>query len=287
MKPLLAAKATLADIDHLNYPVLVSPKLDGIRCLIVNGQAVTRTLKPIPNKYIREELSHPSLSGLDGELVLPGKSFSETTSAVMSREGQPGFKYFIFDDHTPDLPFSKRVEYLPIIATRNSFLSAVPLYKVESAKSLLHMEENFVSDGYEGIMIRDPDGRYKHGRSTLKEGILLKLKRFEDSEAVVSGYVERMHNGNESTVNALGMTERSMHKANKRGMDTLGALLVDHPVFGRLEVGTGFDDATRAEIWSFRKSYYGRMVKFKYQPSGMKDKPRFPVFVGFRSKSDL
>jgi hypothetical protein len=73
-------------------------------------------------------------------------------------------------------------------------------------------------------MLRDPNGPYKFGRSTRKEGYLLKLKRFCDSEAEVIGVVELMHNGNEAKTNALGRTERSTRKAGKTGMGVLGAL---------------------------------------------------------------
>ena len=93
-RPLLAADATDADI---RYPVLASPKIDGIRCLIVNGKAVTRSLKPIPNEHIRSMLEKYAPDGADGEIVV-GDSFNATTSAVMSRDGEPEFTYFIFDD---------------------------------------------------------------------------------------------------------------------------------------------------------------------------------------------
>ena len=52
-KPMLSA--TCKDSSQLVYPVLVTPKLDGIRCLVKDTGVVSRTLKPIPNKYIRKE----------------------------------------------------------------------------------------------------------------------------------------------------------------------------------------------------------------------------------------
>jgi len=54
-KPILAGKLTPNTV--LQFPVLASTKLDGIRCCITNGIAVSRTLKPIPNKHIQELLS--------------------------------------------------------------------------------------------------------------------------------------------------------------------------------------------------------------------------------------
>ena len=65
-KPLLAY--TVKNPDALRFPVLVSPKLDGIRCVIHNDQPVSRTLKPIPNRFIQSELGfYPPF---DGELMV-------------------------------------------------------------------------------------------------------------------------------------------------------------------------------------------------------------------------
>jgi DNA ligase-1 len=50
---------------------------------------------------------------------------------------------------------------------------------------LIAYEEEQVVAGYEGICFRSPDSPYKHGRSTFKEGFLIKLKRFTTDEAVI------------------------------------------------------------------------------------------------------
>ena len=66
-KPTLAIAA---DFKKLVYPVYASPKLDGIRCSIVDGKALSRSLKAIPNAHISRLLSCPELDGLDGELII-------------------------------------------------------------------------------------------------------------------------------------------------------------------------------------------------------------------------
>jgi DNA ligase-1 len=81
-RPILAEKIEPSELENLKYPVLVSPKLDGIRCLIVDGKALSRSFKPIPNLFIQSLLSKQEFNGLDGELVLEGKTFNETQSIV-------------------------------------------------------------------------------------------------------------------------------------------------------------------------------------------------------------
>jgi hypothetical protein len=100
-RPMLACAIDESDLDQLKYPVYVQPKIDGIRCICADGEALSRTLKPIPNKYIRDTLRvclH-DYGRLDGELVLKylKATFQEITSAVMTEKGNPEFLYLIFD----------------------------------------------------------------------------------------------------------------------------------------------------------------------------------------------
>lgn len=280
-KPLLAA--TVEDMGAIRFPVLAAPKLDGIRCLIVNGEAVTRSLKPVPNEYIRDSLR--GLPDLDGELIVgdalaPG-AFNATTSGVMSHDGAPDFRFHVFDHCSAAGGFAARLEAVQNVDS--PFVVPVPHETLESAPELVAYEESAVAAGWEGVMIRDPGGRYKHGRATLREGILSKVKRFHDTEGRVVGVEELQRNGNAQKRNALGLAERSTAKAGLVAGDTLGALVIEAPGWAEpFKIGTGYTAAQRAEFWADRDSLIGRQVKFKYQPAGAKDAPRFPVFLGFR-----
>ena len=67
-KPLLAANI---DLTKLEFPLLASYKLDGIRCLLLDD-VVSRTNKTIPNDYIRSKLLPYLELKLDGELIVGG-----------------------------------------------------------------------------------------------------------------------------------------------------------------------------------------------------------------------
>jgi len=159
---------------------------------------------------------------------------------------------------------------------------------VNREAAILTWEESYLAAGYEGVMLRHPDGPYKHGRSTAKEAWLLKVKRFVDAEAKVIGYSEAQHNANEAKRNELGQLERSSHKAGKVGKQTLGALMVKDLKTGvEFDIGTGFTESQRQLLWAQGDNLIGKVVKYKSQPTGVKDKPRFPVFLGFRDKVDM
>lgn len=285
-RPMLAATVDLAKVK---YPCFVSPKLDGIRVLGMNGKAMTRSMKELPNRYIQSVFASGLYDGLDGEIIVGPPNapdvYRVTNSAVMSRDGEPDFTYYVFDLlGQPDSPFSSRLEGL---ATRvHPRVVHVPQVKVHDLAGLHDAEEGWLSEGYEGLMGRSIDGIYKYGRATMKEGMLWKLKNFSDNEYEVIGFEERMHNTNTATTNELGYTERSSHQAGLVPMGTLGALVLKHDA-GSFGCGTGFTDEQRAYIWANRESLMGRMAKIKHFEVGIKKLPRFPVFLGFRAKEDM
>lgn len=287
LRPMLAAK-TPEDLDVLSFPLLASPKLDGIRCLIVNGTPVSRTLKPIPNHHVRFMLSLPQYEGFDGELVVgPATAkdcFSRTTSGVMSRDYPIDFRFYVFDRWDSDLPFNMR---LPTLTQHTDNICTHAHRTIHSLADLEAYEQEVLDEGYEGLILRDPRGKYKFGRSTLREKGMIKLKRFLDAEATVIGVEELMSNQNEAELDERGYTKRSSHQENKVPMNTLGALVCRTPEGVEFNIGTGFDAASREVLWRLRGALPGRTVKYKYFPVGIKEKPRHPVFLGFRDPADI
>jgi len=288
-KPLLAY--TVKDAEALTFPQLASPKLDGIRCVIHNDQPVSRTLKPIPNRFIQGELSfYPPF---DGELLVGDptdpSAFNKSTSGIMSHGGDPAFTYWVFDWVDPSevhFPFEERLKIVKdnlANKERWPWARVVPHTRVDSAAELMELEAHYVAMGYEGIMTRSVSGSYKFGRSTANQQLLGKVKRFEDTEGTIVSLEELMHNENEAETNLLGYMERSTALAGQVPGNTLGALIVSHPdwqdTFG---IGTGFTADERLTLWQNRDTLIGQSVKFKHQPSGAKDKPRFPVYLGLR-----
>ncbi|ONO07742.1 hypothetical protein [Burkholderia cenocepacia] len=176
-------------------------------------------------------------------------------------------------------------------------IKAVPQHLCVCADDLDKLETRFLADGYEGMMIRANNGTYKCGRSTEREGGLVKVKQFVDGEAVIVGFEEEMHNSNEATRNATGRTERSTSKAGLQGKGTLGALIcasLERPHTNatvenryKFNIGTGFTAAQRRDFWSNRDALLRKIVKFKHFDHGTVDAPRHPVFVGFRHPEDM
>lgn len=294
MKPMLA-------VDHdptkLKFPMYASPKLDGLRGLVHEGNLLSRSLKPIPNRLVSKRLGDPRFNGLDGELIAGSPTapncMRACTSFFMAQDKvSDDWTFHVFDLHDRTECYEARHQALMFLLDKQrDYGGNVILHdrkRIFNEDELLEYEAEQLGLGYEGLILRRPDGVYKFGRSTVNEGLLLKVKRFEDSEAVVVHFEEQMFNGNEATTNELGRTKRSSHKAGKVGKETLGALVVKDLRTGvEFNVGTGMDDALRKEIWSNRAKYSNRIIKYKYFAVGVKDLPRHPVFLGFRDKRDM
>lgn len=288
IKPLLSCEVPL---DKLKFPMFVSTKLDGIRCLVIDSVVYSRSLKPIRNKYVQKLFGKPEYNGMDGELVVGDvyakDVFQKTTSGVMSSEGEPDVKFYVFDIcNRPEETFTARRFILHNkLKDADNRVVMLDQHYVETLYDLQQYLEDERIKGGEGLICRNPDGKYKYGRSTPKEQLSVKLKFFEQDEFEVIGFEERMHNTNEATTNELGYTERSSCKENLIPMNTLGSLVLKYDAT-EFRCGTGFSDVQRKEIWENKEDYLGKLASIRYMSVGSKDLPRVPSFQGWRDIDD-
>jgi DNA ligase-1 len=235
------------------------------------------------------------LDALDGELILGDPTaedvYRKTNSAVMTEDGTPDVKWYVFDKFVEEVRFHGRLAeaFLDVIASKNE--SAIKHLHIiaNSLDDLLEREKCWREQGYEGLMIRSRYGPYKQNRSTLNEGYLLKFKRFVDGEAVVLDFKEQLENRNEAKLDERGYQKRSSHKANKVGKGTLGSFWMRDLVTGvefKCALGN-LKEKEAHEIWDNREKYLGEIARYKSFPVGVKIKPRHPEFTGWREKIDL
>lgn len=305
-QPMLAAKfdkdleLAKRQVQALRFPLFGSVKIDGIRAHICGGVAYSRKNKPIPNHSIQERLckSRSWINEFDGELVVgkPNIStcFNRTSSGVMSRGGIPDFSYYVFDkiDESGRIPFVERkLIFTEIINIRpDSLVIPVPQILLRSHEELEAFEQHSVMHGWEGVMLRDPHGPYKQGRSTLREGWLIKVKRFEDSEAMILGYYEQETNTNTAVINEVGRSVRTSHAAGKFGNGNLGGFQVrDIHTNVEFNIGNfdGFTAKDRRDMWEHPDTYIGQIARYRYFPIGVKEKPRHPTLTGIRNIDDI
>jgi DNA ligase-1 len=118
------------------------------------------------------------------------------------------------------------------------------------------LHDKCVSEGHEGVMIKDLDAPYRFGRGYE----VMKLKDFHDADVKII----RVEEG---TGKFKGMC---------------GSLVVDYKGI-EVGVGSGLDDQLRHEIWKSPEMFAGRTIEVRYQEVTPDGSLRFPIFICFRN----
>ena len=279
------ASSDVPDIyTQVSWPKIIQPKLDGICCLAVDGVAMSRTMKPIPNKFIQAYFKEHGLHGFHGELMIAG-DFNDVQSGVMRIEGEPDFYYVVYDKWDSAEKYLHRFDIIAsqVLGLNLPRVALIDNQVCNDSEICNILLTEIVEAGYEGAMLRDPDSLYKQGRHTLKSQALMKLKKFFDDEAIIIGFEEKMHNENEKTTDERGYSKRSHKQEGMVPADTLGALVVKWKDV-EFKIGSGYSDKQRQELWDSRESLLGKPTTFKYQELSKYGVPRFPVWKCIREE---
>lgn len=289
--PMRASSEIVTDFDAVQYPIVASPKIDGWRCYHHNGPR-TRKGFLIPNFYTRAMLMSERLTGLDGELVAGSptdpNAMQAAQSAFASQHGEPDFTWYVFDDWRRDTEYWKY--YKANIQSQQrelpSFVKVLPQELITNAQALDQFSSVCKADGYEGVIIRSPDSPYKYGRSTRKQGWMLKVKPYVYEEAIIVTLNEKTHNANELERDNFGYAKRSSAQAGKVPAGTLGSFTVCNAK-GKFNIGCGhLNDFDKQHLWNIKSALLGKAVTFKYLDHGTKKVPRHGQFVAFRARED-
>ncbi len=300
------------NLANIIYPVLATPKLDGIRCVTIPGERkpgdkckpVCRSLLDVPNEHIRDLIATFPV-GLDGEImtyserdlfdgagVAPPRRFNDILSDVMNRVGRPNFKFHVFDSNVYEhseisLNYADRVKMLMSLELPHYVEKVLPT-RCNNSDELQAFMSLSLQQGHEGICFRSMlSCPYKFGRSTLRQQWLIKWKLFATSEAKIIGFEQEYENLNKPKEDLLGHQVRSSHQDNMFPKGTLGSFICETEDGVQFNVGTGFTASMRLDYWNRREELLGKLVTYKHQGHGAKTAPRIPVFVGIRPLIDL
>ena len=255
--------------------VAIEPKLDGIRCFsIVKGDDVkmfARSGKLITNfeSTISPELQKLPDGCYDGELM--GPDFTALMRQAYRKDAVDlsGTYLALFDflplseweSRTGKMTCQDRYEkLLDNLCESGTDLNIVqPVereYLEPTYDSIKAMHDDYVSEGYEGAMIKLPSKPYKFGRGPE----VMKLKAFHDVDLRIEDLLE----------------------GSGKHTGKLGAVKVTYDGVS-VQVGSGFSDEVREQMWKDKKLFVGRMIEVRYQEVTPDGSMRFPTFVCFRN----
>jgi DNA ligase-1 len=227
-------------------------KIDGVRCMIrydsVNkclltasrgGKDFSYSTKHICENEVLLQIfkEHPSLV-LDGELYIHGKSLPFISGLSRMKyynaEIHAKLDFYVFDI-VVDKQFTYRLEILKSVelALRTkalllddmSILDTVRFVKHEDTYShgdVMEMHDRAIEEGYEGVVLRDPDGMYGYGS---RDWRMIKIKMFDDAEFTITGmtdglrpedmvFVLNSHNGKSFEAKPVGSRMLREHYRN-------------------------------------------------------------------------
>ena len=182
-----APKVMLANVYRQHEDVTqfwVSEKLDGVRARWDGKQLISRSgvVFIAPAWFVQNFPDKP----LDGELWMGRGHYQDVVSVVRKQipgEGWKSVKFMVFDLPAHGGTFTERVEVMRQLAT-TPYLKVIEQFRLDSNKALMDKLDDLVRHGGEGLVLHRQNAIYHSGRSD----DLLKLKPFEDAEAMVIGY---------------------------------------------------------------------------------------------------
>jgi len=215
IKPMLAKQADkVTNRKIFDKTWIASRKLDGVRCLLYykDGNILTASRGGETYNYSTQHIltdprivtlfeQHPNII-LDGELFKRFKSLQQISGAARMEKNAydcEWLQYWIYDMYVPDMIASERIKHL----AQFSILYNIPTYidtscdEINDHIFILNQEEvsgwdnidklhdQFVSEGFEGVVIRDPSRPYKVGGRT---NDMIKIKHYLDDTFLIIDY---------------------------------------------------------------------------------------------------
>jgi DNA ligase-1 len=311
-------------INEIPYPLLASVKLDGCRLLIKHGELLTRSLKPLPNKQLCEKLeplrrySQELNLILDGEIFAPEIPFQFIVSTFMTEDCNAksaikkwevlcqehsfnrtresvlnDLKFYSFDvlaNNNFSIPFSKRWPYCFTIAEEfTTLMQGVEQKLVINAQEVNDYFEKVLEQGFEGLVLRNPESLYKFGRFSVKEAGAFKLKPWVTVDAQIIGFIQatRVNEDVEKTVTELGYSRTSKKAEDRHLIEKAQAFVVKYED-KEVSVPIAMTDTEKEYIWNHQDEYLGKWIEYKFMSVGMKKDglPRIPKFIRMREDKD-
>ena len=257
--------------DKVEYPVYVQPKLDGIRCIVRKDGMWSRNGKSIISApHIFESIKHlfdedPNLI-IDGELYIHSNQNDFNTICSLVKKTKPTeedlvesarlIEYWVYDVPSHDSSFDHRkvsiykfhgIDKVKIVSTS----------RVNDEEQLKEQYGMFMSQGYEGLMIRIIKGKYENKRSKN----LLKYKEFHDSEYTIL----------------------EVHEGKGRLQGKVGQMLFKNEDGKEFHSTVNGTEEYLTELWEQKEQLVGQQATIKYFELTVDNVPRFPKVISIRN----
>jgi len=195
-------------------------------------------------------------------------------------------EFYCFDTFTPNNPnepFLSRLHKIPNIPN----LVVVSQMIISNKQDIKELMKSVLNDGYEGLMLRDPNSKYKFGRITSTSGDGYKLKNYQTFDAKIIDIVQatKVNPNAEKKINELGYSETSKKKDDRIPIEMIAGFWVEYNGV-KQKVVYAETEEVKKKMWNKRDSLIGKWIEFKGMLEGSKDKVRHPVWIRFREDKE-
>ena len=255
---------------EIKFPCFVQPKLDGVRCVVVNNKLYSRNGNRFPElPHIENELSLLNKDNLilDGELYTDDINFEKIVGLVKkfkkSEEDEKNSEKIylnVFDYIDHKLPYEQRMKNLDNFFEKNKNMKYIKQVKTEECKNqeaIYDFLEKYTKEGYEGVIIRNKKGNYEENSRSVN---LQKLKKFIDEEFEIIDYTTPDTGKEVGCVIWICKTKDGK----------------------KFNVRPSGNYQERKNLYKNAKKFIGKMLTVRYQELTNGKVPRFPVGVAIR-----
>lgn len=254
---------------------VATPKMDGLRCLFFLNMPAegvySRNMKPLKNldkhlQALKAVFTEPCI--IDGEALSASNDWADSISGAKKAGSKNAMHFYPFDYIPGDeqirnefaMTSEERYEHLMDKAEGLSpdlFRLVVRSPHLRTIDDVMEEHRLCASEGWEGIVLHDMDSPYscKRARSWVK------VKEWQSAEFTCIGFF----------------------KGSGKHSGRLGGILIEGSGV-RSEVGTGFTDRQREEIWANQPRYIGLTAEIKFFEVTPDHSLRFPSFLRWREE---
>lgn len=189
VKPMLAQSYKKG---KTKFPIYGQPKLNGVRCLaILTEQGQVTLLSRSGKQYIVDHIIEafgilPAQDIiLDGELYCHGMELNRIVAAVKKpNEDTPRLEYHVYDIVDSTSIQKYRTSNLITLIGSEEIIVNLGTLTIRNDEEVKNYHDMYIAQGYEGLILRDIEGKYEIG---VRSKNLLKVKEFKDEEFVILG----------------------------------------------------------------------------------------------------
>jgi DNA ligase-1 len=255
--------------EKLSFPCFVQPKIDGLRCLFYrkNSEIVAQSRTGAfftTVEHIKSKLTVEEGVILDGELYTTEIPFETLAGLLKKKKLSPEDKeslkkveYHCYDVYLPgntSMPFEERVKQI----REGGMVKRVPTELILSVEEFDSKFSEYTSQGYEGIMVRTPGGKYS---LNYRSKDLCKYKEFEEAEYAIKSFTQGDGRDSGTVIWICETAEGKEFHVRPRGT-------VEQ----------------RREWYQLGESYVGKKLTVVYQNLSEQGVPRFPVGKAIRDE---